>query len=148
MELTEIILAQAVSLDLTFVASLPNIDRQLVPNSCYTFNARHLAWWMVEYPLSHPFLHDDDLVAYQADPRETFGHTTMALICAVAGRLLSWLCDRFIFSLLLDTGLRVSEELSLYVENLNLSLDNEHLTVERKGGKRRTVLLDDRGPER
>ena len=72
MELTEIILAQAVSLDLTFVASLPNIDRQLVPNSCYTFNARHLAWWMVEYPLSHPFLHDDDLVAYQADPRETF----------------------------------------------------------------------------
>ncbi len=33
--------------------------------------------------------------------------------------------------------------LSLYVEDLDLSLDNEHLTVVGKGGKRRTVLLDD-----
>jgi len=39
--------------------------------------------------------------------------------------------------------LRVSEELSLYVEDIDLSLDNEHLTVAGKGGKRRMVLLDD-----
>jgi site-specific recombinase XerD len=45
--------------------------------------------------------------------------------------------------LLSETGLRVSEGLSLYVEDLDLSLDNEHLTVVGKGGKRRTVLLDD-----
>jgi len=51
--------------------------------------------------------------------------------------------DRLFFRLLLETGLRVSEGLSLYVEDLNLSLDNEHLTVKGKGGKRRTVLLDD-----
>jgi integrase/recombinase XerD len=51
--------------------------------------------------------------------------------------------DRLFFRLLLETGLRVSEGLSLYVEDLDLSLDNEHLTVVGKGGKRRTVLLDD-----
>jgi integrase/recombinase XerD len=51
--------------------------------------------------------------------------------------------DRLSFRLLTGTGLRVSEGLSLYVEDLDLSLDNEHLTVVGKGGKRRTVLLDD-----
>src|SRR6266853_2687964 len=50
---------------------------------------------------------------------------------------------RLFFRLLAETGLRVSEGLSLYVEDLDLSLDNEHLTVVGKGGKRRTVLLDD-----
>ncbi len=51
--------------------------------------------------------------------------------------------DRLFFRLLAETGLRVSEGLSLYVEDLDLSLDNEHLTIVGKGGKRRTVLLDD-----
>ena len=51
--------------------------------------------------------------------------------------------DRLFFRLLSETGLRVSEGLSLYVEDLDLSLDNEHLTVVGKGGKRRTILLDD-----
>ena len=51
--------------------------------------------------------------------------------------------DRLFFRLLSETGLRVSEGLSLYVEDLDLSLDNEHLTIVGKGGKRRTILLDD-----
>jgi integrase/recombinase XerD len=51
--------------------------------------------------------------------------------------------DRLFFRLLSETGLRVSEGLCLYVEDLDLSLDNEHLTVVGKGGKRRTILLDD-----
>src|SRR5216683_137119 len=51
--------------------------------------------------------------------------------------------DRLFFRLLAETGLRVSEGLSLYVEDLDLSFDNEHLTVVGKGGKRRTVQLDD-----
>ena len=50
---------------------------------------------------------------------------------------------RYHRNLLSETGLRVSEGLSLYVEDLDLSLDNEHLTVIGKGDKRRTVLLDD-----
>ena len=55
----------------------------------------------------------------------------------------SHLRDQLFFRLLSETGLRVSEGLSLYVEDLDLSLDNEHLTVVGKGGKRRTILLDD-----
>jgi integrase/recombinase XerD len=51
--------------------------------------------------------------------------------------------DQLFFRLLAETGLRVGEGLSLYVEDLDLSLDNEHLTVVGKGGKRRTILLDD-----
>ncbi len=55
----------------------------------------------------------------------------------------SHLRDRLFYRLLAETGLRVSEGLSLYVEDLDLSLDNEHLTAMGKGGKRRTILLDD-----
>src|SRR6202043_1446797 len=55
----------------------------------------------------------------------------------------SHLRDKLFFRLLAETGLRVSEGLSLYVEDLDLSLDNEHLTIVGKGGKRRTILLDD-----
>src|SRR5438477_8377785 len=51
--------------------------------------------------------------------------------------------DRLFFRLLSETDLRVSEGLSLYVADLDLSLDNEHLPVVAKGGQSRTVLLDD-----
>ncbi|SRR5579884_1633363 len=51
--------------------------------------------------------------------------------------------DHLFFHLLLKTGLWVSERLSLYVKDRDLSLDNEHLTVGGKGGKRRIILLDD-----
>src|SRR5258708_2899249 len=51
--------------------------------------------------------------------------------------------DRLFFRLLLKTCLRVSEGLSLYIEDLDLTLDNEHLTVVGKGSKKRTTLLDD-----
>lgn len=51
--------------------------------------------------------------------------------------------DRVLFRLLLETGLRVGEALNLYVEDVDLTADDEHLSVVEKGGKRRTVLLDD-----
>ena len=51
--------------------------------------------------------------------------------------------DQLFFRLLLETGLRISEGLSVYVEDFDLSLDNEHLTIVGKRGKRRTILLDD-----
>jgi len=50
--------------------------------------------------------------------------------------------DRLLFRLLFETGLRVGEALTLYVEDLDLSPDDEHLVVCGKGGRRRTVLLD------
>lgn len=51
--------------------------------------------------------------------------------------------DRLLFRLLLETGLRVGEALTLYIEDLDMTPDDEHLQVQGKGGKRRTILLDD-----
>jgi len=51
--------------------------------------------------------------------------------------------DRLLFRLMVETGLRVGETLALYVEDLDLTRDDEHLTVMGKGNQRRTVLLDD-----
>jgi len=51
--------------------------------------------------------------------------------------------DRLLFRLIVETGLRVGEALALYTEDLDLTQDDEHLTVVGKGNQRRTVLLDD-----
>lgn len=51
--------------------------------------------------------------------------------------------DQLLFYLIFETGLRVGEALQLYVEDLDMTLDDEHLYIRGKGGQRRTVLLDD-----
>lgn len=51
--------------------------------------------------------------------------------------------DRVLFGLIAATGLRASEALGAYVEDLCLARDDEHLTVTGKGQRTRTVLLDD-----
>src|SRR4051812_14853037 len=51
--------------------------------------------------------------------------------------------DRLLFRLIFETGLRVSEALGVHLEDLDLTADDEHLSVQGKGGQRRTVLLDD-----
>jgi integrase/recombinase XerD len=51
--------------------------------------------------------------------------------------------DRLLFRLIFETGPRVSEALGVHLEDLDLTADDEHLSVQGKGGQRRTVLLDD-----
>jgi integrase len=51
--------------------------------------------------------------------------------------------DRLLFRLIYETGLRVGEALSLHVEDLDLTQDDERIHVLGKGNRRRTVLLDD-----
>lgn len=51
--------------------------------------------------------------------------------------------DRLLFCLLFETGLRIGEALNLYVEDVDLTPDDERITVLGKGGRRRTILLDD-----
>lgn len=51
--------------------------------------------------------------------------------------------DRVLFTLLATTGLRIGEALALHVEDVDLTRNDERLSVLGKGGRRRTVLLDD-----
>jgi integrase/recombinase XerD len=51
--------------------------------------------------------------------------------------------DRLLFHLIYTTGLRIGEALSIEVDHLDLTRDDEHVTIRGKGGRRRTVLLDD-----
>jgi integrase len=51
--------------------------------------------------------------------------------------------DRLLFGRIAATGLRAGEPLALYIEDLDLTPDDEHLSVLGKGERRRTVLLDD-----
>ena len=51
--------------------------------------------------------------------------------------------DRLLFRLIFETGLRIGEALAIYVEDLNLSPDDEHVTIMGKGQRKRTLLLDD-----
>lgn len=51
--------------------------------------------------------------------------------------------DRLLFRLLYETGLRIGEALAIYIEDLDLTPDDEHVHIQGKGGRRRTVLLDD-----
>lgn len=51
--------------------------------------------------------------------------------------------DRLLFSLVFETGLRISEALGIHIEDLALERDDERLSVLGKGNRRRTVLLDD-----
>ncbi|MDQ2808375.1 MAG: tyrosine-type recombinase/integrase [Chloroflexota bacterium] len=55
----------------------------------------------------------------------------------------SRLRDRVLFRLIVETGVRIGEALALQVEDLDLTLDDEHIRVVGKGNRRRTVLLDD-----
>lgn len=53
--------------------------------------------------------------------------------------------DALLFRLIFETGMRVGEALNLYVEDVDLTLDDERIEVLGKGQRRRTVLLDDPG---
>lgn len=51
--------------------------------------------------------------------------------------------DRLLFRLLFETGIRIGEALSLYIEDLDFTHDDEQMTITGKGQHRRTILLDD-----
>jgi len=51
--------------------------------------------------------------------------------------------DRLLFRFIYTTGVRISEALAVHVDDLDLTLDDERVTVTGKGNRRRTILLDD-----
>src|SRR5260370_19923898 len=103
--------------------------------------ARFLTWAEQQELLEANPMHKIDRV--KLDPPQPRGVERSLIEHSVKHIPAEHLRDRLFFRLPAETGLRVSEGLSLYVEDLDLSLDNEHLTVVGKGGKRRTILLDD-----
>jgi site-specific recombinase XerD len=103
--------------------------------------ARFLTWAVQQELLTANPMRKIDRV--KLDPPQPRGMERSQIERILSAIPAEHLRDRLFFRLLSETGLRVSEGLSLYVEDLDLSLDNEHLTVVGKGGKRRTILLDD-----
>jgi site-specific recombinase XerD len=51
--------------------------------------------------------------------------------------------DRLLFQLIFETGLRISEALAIHIEDIDLTFDDEHVTVIGKGQRQCTVLIDD-----
>jgi integrase/recombinase XerC/integrase/recombinase XerD len=98
--------------------------------------------WCVRQELldTDPTAHLDRMTVPDREPRGVDPARVEAVLAAIpAGRLR----DRVLFTLIATTRLRASEALGAYVEDLDLTRDDEHLTVTGKGGRRRTVLLDD-----
>lgn len=77
------------------------------------------------------------------DPPLPRGLTPAQVSALLASIPQARLRDRVLFALLATTGVRVGEALGAHVEDLTLDRDDERLTVVGKGGRRRTVLLDD-----
>ena len=72
----------------------------------------------------------------------------LAAICSRRPRkdvALDRLRDRVLFETAYACGTRAAEACGLYVEDLDLRPDDEHVRIHGKGGPVRTVLLDDRG---
>lgn len=49
--------------------------------------------------------------------------------------------DRLLFTLVAETGVRISEALGIYREDINLLPDDEKIAIRGKGGQTRTVML-------
>lgn len=73
-------------------------------------------------------------------PRALRQEQVDAILAAIP---MSRLRDRVLFNLLASTGARVGEMLALHVEDVDLAVDDERITVLGKGNKRRTLLIDD-----
>jgi site-specific recombinase XerD len=98
--------------------------------------------WAEHLPLliSNPMRKIDRV---KLDPPPQRGAERFQIECILKAIPAERLRDRLFIRLLTETGLQVSERLSFYMEDLDLSLDNEHLTVIGRVGKKRTILLDD-----
>jgi integrase/recombinase XerD len=84
-------------------------------------------------------------------PRPAAAGDIAAVLDAICSRRprkdvpLGVLRDRVLFETAYVCGARASEVCGMYVEDLDLRLDDEHARLHGKGGTVRTVLLDDRG---
>jgi integrase/recombinase XerD len=103
--------------------------------------ASFLAWCCRHDLLdADPMTKIDRVVAPQRQPRGVAPARVRRVLDRIPKRKLR---DRVLFELIAATGLRAAEALGVYVEDLDLTPDDEHLTVTGKGDRQRTILLDD-----
>jgi integrase/recombinase XerD len=109
--------------------------------------------WAVRHDLltANPMDKIDTIKVPKALPRPAPAADVARVLAAICSRRprkevpLDRLRDRVLFETAYACGTRAAEACALYVEDLDLRLDDEHVRIHGKGGTVRTVLLDDRG---
>ena len=109
--------------------------------------------WAVRHELlaASPMDRIDTIEVPRTLPRPAAAADVAAVLAAICSRRprkdvpVDVLRDRVLFETAYVCGARASEVCGMYVEDLDLRLDDEHARVHGKGGTVRTVLLDDRG---
>jgi integrase/recombinase XerC/integrase/recombinase XerD len=109
--------------------------------------------WAVRHDLldASPMDRIDTVAVPRTLPRPAAADSVQAVLSQICSRRprkdvpLDVLRDRVLFETAYTCGARASEVCGMYVEDLDLRLDDEHARVHGKGGTVRTVLLDDRG---
>jgi len=109
--------------------------------------------WAVRHDLleANPMDKIDTVLVPKTLPRPARADDVDRVLGAICSRRprkevpLDRLRDRVLFETIYTTGCRASEGCGVYVEDLDLRLDDEHVRLHGKGGTVRTVLLDDRG---
>jgi len=89
---------------------------------------------------SNPIALIDRVNVPAARPRGVYPARVDKVLAVIPRRNLR---DRVLFTLIARTRVRASEVLGVHVEDLTLTPDDEHVTVHGKGGRSRTILLDD-----
>ncbi|MFG1687638.1 tyrosine-type recombinase/integrase [Nonomuraea sp. NPDC049269] len=121
----------------------------LTPASRKRAAVASFAKWAVRHDLLHanPMDRIDTIKAPKSLPRPAAAADVVkvpAVICSRRPRK-DLPLDRLLFETAYVCGARASEVCGLYVEDLDLRMDDEHVRIHGKGGSVRTVLLDDRG---
>jgi integrase/recombinase XerD len=109
--------------------------------------------WAVRHELldASPIDRIDAIEVPRTLPRPAAAADVAAVLGAICSRRprkdvpIGVLRDRVLFETAYVCGARASAVCGMYVEDLDLRLDDEHARVHGKGGTVRTVLLDDRG---
>jgi integrase/recombinase XerC/integrase/recombinase XerD len=109
--------------------------------------------WAVRHDLldASPMDRIDTIKVPRTLPRPAAAADIQAVLRAICSRRprkdvpIDVLRDRVLFETAYVCGARASEVCGMYVEDLDLQLDDEHARVHGKSGTVRTVLLDDRG---
>ncbi|WP_282779145.1 MULTISPECIES: tyrosine-type recombinase/integrase [unclassified Nocardia] len=109
--------------------------------------------WAVRHDLldANPMDRVDTITVPKTLPRPAARTEVVRVLDAICSRRphkeipLDVLRDRVLFETVYVCGARADEVCGLYVEDFDLTLDDEHVRIHGKGGKVRSVLLDDRG---